>query len=156
MISKKLMWVLTTLLIATVLILSQVSCKQTEQGVNKQQTENAESIQLKPKFIGEGGSIMEYLGYKLKYPEEAIKAGVNIRIVYSFFVEEDGSVSDITLVTTHIEKDRENPDVITAFDACLKAAYEVIESTSKKWEPAKKDNLPIKTEMSLPIWFKFH
>jgi hypothetical protein len=148
----RVMRVLTAMLIATVLMLSQTSCKQTAQDAEKQQTEN----QSLPEFIGEDGCIMEYLGYNLNYPEEAITAGVNIRVVYSFVVEEDGSVSDIKWVTTHVEKDSENPDVVASQKACEKVAYEIIESTSKQWEPAKKDNLPVKTEMSLPIWFKFH
>jgi hypothetical protein len=152
----KLVQVLTAMLITTVLILSQVSCKQTGQDVKKQQPENAENSQLMPEFIGEEGCIMEYLGYNLKYPEEAIKAGVNIRVYYSFFVEEDGSVKDIKWVTTHVEKDSDNPDVVAAQKACEKVAYEIIASTTNMWEPIRKDNLPIRTEMSLPIWFKFH
>ena len=152
----KLVQVLTAMLITTVLVLSQVSCKQTGQDVTKQQTENAEISQPTPEFIGEGGCIMEYLGYNLKYPEEAIKAGVNIRVFYSFVVEEDGLVSDIKWVTTHVERDSKNPDVIAAQKACEKAALEIIESTSKQWKPAEKDGLPVKAEMSLPIWFKFH
>ena len=147
------MQVLTAMLIATVLILSQMSCKPTGKDVEKQQPENS---RLMPEFIGEGGDIIEYLGYNLKYPEEAIKAGVNIRVYYSFVVEEDGSVNNIKRITTHVEKDSDNPDVIASQKACEKVAYEVIESTSKQWKPVKKDNLPIKTEMSLPIWFKFH
>jgi hypothetical protein len=152
----KIMQGLTAMLIAIVLMLSQTSCKQNAKDAAKQQTEDAENCQLLPEFIGEGGCIMEYLGYNLKYPEEAIKAGVNIRVFYSFVVEEDGSVNDITWSSTHIEKDSNNPDVIASEKACEKAAYEIIESTSGQWKPAKKDNLPVKTEMSLPVWFKFH
>jgi opacity protein-like surface antigen len=137
-------------------MLLQASCKQTGQDVEKQQAKNAENSQVLPEFIGEGGSIMEYLGYNLKYPEEAIKAGVNIRVIYSFVVEANGTVKDIKWVTTHVEKDGNNPNVIAAQKACEKAAYEIIESTSNQWKPVKKDNLPVKTELSLPIWFKFH
>jgi hypothetical protein len=146
------MQVLTAMLIATMLMLLQVSCKQTVKDVEKQQAEN----QSMPEFIGEEGCIMEYLGYNLNYPEEAIKAGVNIRVYYSFVIEEDGSVSDIKWSSTHVEKDSQNPDVIASQKACEKVAYEIIESTSKQWKPAEKDNSPVKTEMSLPIWFKFH
>jgi hypothetical protein len=149
----EIMQALTAMLVTTVLILSQVSCRQTVKEVEKRQSENSE---LLPEFIGEEGSIMEYLGYNLKYPEEAIKAGVNIRVFYSFVVAEDGTVQDIKWVTTHVEKDSDNPDVIASQKACEKAAYEIIASTSGKWDAVKKDNLPVKTEMSLPIWFKFH
>ena len=133
-----------------------MSCIQNGQDAEQQQTENAENPQLMPEFIGEENDIMEYLGYNLKYPEEAIKAGVNIRVIYSFVVEEDGSVTDIKWVTTHVEKDSDNPDVIASQKACEKAAYEIIAATSNQWQPAQKDNLPVKTEMSLPVWFKFH
>ena len=157
--SKKLMQILTAMVITTVLILAPVSCCQPGQDVEKQQTENIENTQLTPEFIGEdgeGGNIMEYLGYNLNYPEEAIKAGVNIRAYYSFVVKEDGSVSDIKWRSTHVETDRDNPDVVAAQKACEKAAQEIIASTSKMWKPAQKDNVPVKAEMSLPIWFKFH
>ncbi|MDR2653405.1 MAG: energy transducer TonB [Prevotellaceae bacterium] len=152
----KLMQVLTAVLITTVLMLSQISCKQKTQDVEKHQTENTENIQLMPEFIGEEGDIMEYLGYNLKYPEEAIKSGVNIRVTYSFVVEKDGSVTDIKWIATHVEKDSDNPDVIAAQKACEKVAYETVESTSNQWKPAQKDNLPVRAEMSLPVWFKFH
>ena len=128
------------------------ACKQTAEDAQEQQIES----QSMPEFIGEEGGIMEYLGYNLEYPEEAIKAGVNIRVFYDFVVEEDGSVSDIKWVTTHVEKDGENPEVIASQKACEKVAYTIIESTSKQWKPAQKDNSPVKAEMSLPIWFKFH
>ena len=151
----KCMHLLSAMLIA-VFMLSQVSCKQTAKETENQQAENAENSQLPPEFIGDGGSIMEYLGYNLKYPEEAIKAGVNIRVFYSFVVEEDGSVSDIQWTSTHVEKDSDRPDVIAAQKACEKVAYEIIASTSELWKPVTKDGVPVRTEMALPIWFKFH
>jgi hypothetical protein len=152
--TKRSHWLLVKLLCLLLITSSAVaffSCTK-----QKQQTENVENSQQMPEFIGEDGDIMEYLGYNLKYPEEAIKAGVNIRVIYSFVVEEDGSISNIKWICTHIEKDSNNPDVITSQKACEKVAFEIIESTSKLWKPAKKDNLPVKAEMSLPIWFKFH
>ena len=113
------------------------------------------SPDLMPVFIGEYGDIIEYLGYRLQYPEEAVKAGVTIRAVYSFVVEKDGSVNDIKWVTTHVARDSNNPDVIAAQTACEKAAYDIIASTSYKWKPAQKNGMPASCEMSLPIWFKF-
>ena len=125
--------------------------QQSRESLNVTTTNKA--ILAKPEFQG---NITEYLSYNLKYPEEAIKARVNIRVTYSFAVEEDGTVKDIKWVTTHVEKDSKNPDVIASQKACEKAAYEIIASTSNKWDPVRKDNLPVRTEMSLPIWFKFH
>jgi len=149
----KLLQILTAMFVMATLILSQVGCNQTAKNAEKQQTGNCQSV---PEFTGEYGNIVEYLGYNLKYPEESIKAGVNIRAYYSFFVETDGSVTDIKWTSTYVEKDGQNPDVVAAQKACEKAALEIIESTSKQWKPAEKDGLPVRAEMSLPIWFKFH
>jgi len=149
----KLLQLFTAMLIMTAVMLSQISCKQSCQNAENQQTENCKST---PEFIGEGGNITEYLGYNLNYPEEAIKAGVNIRVYYTFFVETDGTVSDITWTSTHTEKDSNKPEVIAAQKACEKAAFEIIASTSKHWKPAEKEGLPVRSEISLPVWFKFH
>ena len=95
------------------------------------------------------------MGYRLKYPEEAVKAGVTIRVVYSFVVEKDGSVNDIKRVATHVARDSNNPDVIAAEKACEKAAYDIVASTSHKWRAAQNNGVPTSCKMSLPIWFKF-
>jgi hypothetical protein len=105
----KLMQILTVVLITTILMLLQISCNSKVQDVEKQQMENAENFQLMPEFIGEEGDLMEYLGYHLAYPEEAIKAGVNIRGIYSFVVEKAGSVTDIKRVATHVEAEMSLP-----------------------------------------------
>jgi hypothetical protein len=144
---------LAAMFVVVSFMLSQVVCAQSAQNAENQQTENYQSL---PEFKGEGGNITEYLGYNLKYPEEAMKAGVNIRAYYKFFVEIDGTVTNIKLTSTHVEKDSNLPDVIAAKKACEEAALAIIESTSKQWKPAEKDGLPVRAEIRLPVWFKFH
>jgi hypothetical protein len=121
-------------------------------GWRRAETFSIHAQKSNPEFMGD---ITEYLSYNLQYPEEAIKAGVNIRVTYSFVVEEDGTVTDIKWISTHIERDSKNPDVIASQKACERAAYDLIASTSNKWLPVKEDNLPVRTKMSLPIWFRF-
>ena len=153
----KFLYVLVAILILMLIALALMyMSSHIANGRIKYEYELKENIQLLPEFIGEEGDIMEYLGYNLKYPEEAIKAGVNIRVFYNFVVAEDGTVTDIKWSSTHVDKDADNPDVMASVKACTKAAYDIIASTSGKWQPVKKDGVPVKAEMSLPIWFKFY
>ncbi|MDR0830143.1 MAG: hypothetical protein LBN95_08545 [Prevotellaceae bacterium] len=116
-----------------------------------------EEPQKLPEFIGEEGNLMEYLGYNLQYPKEAVAAVVNIRVIYSFVVEKDGTVGNIEWVTSHIEKDGNNPKVIAAEKLCKAEAVRVIASTSGKWQPAiDKNGAAVSYRMTLPVWFKLH
>ena len=113
-----------------------------------------QKIARQPEFEG---NIMEYVGYEMKYPQELKNLDVNIRVIYSFVVETDGSVSNIKLKTTYVEKDNKNPKVIEAQKLCEAEANRLITSTSGKWEPAKNEKgEKVRAEMYLPIWFKTH
>ncbi len=140
-----------SLFVITISVYAQQGFKSLAQNID-----SIENEKLQAQFISDVGGIMEYIGYNLDYPKEAIKAGVNIKVVYSFIVEADGTVNEIKWHSTHVEKDSKNPEVIAAVTACNKVAYDFIKSTSRMWKPAKISNLPVKTEMTLPIWFKLH
>ncbi|MDR2854476.1 MAG: M56 family metallopeptidase, partial [Prevotellaceae bacterium] len=180
--SRKSMWKYTLLLPATALLIgfnvptSAGNRNQTEKMVENGATyfapetsvttktppenepilENPEKLPVLLDKDGDEDDIMEYLGYNLKYPAEAMKAQVNIRVVYSFVVETDGTVSNIKWLTTHVEKDSDNPGVIAAKKACQKETERLIASTSGKWKAAVQGGKSVRFSMTLPVWFKFH
>lgn len=51
-----------------------------------------------PEFPGGMAAMMEYLSKTVKYPAEAIAAGVQGRVLVEFFVNDDGSVGTIGLI----------------------------------------------------------
>ncbi len=84
-------------------------------------------------------AIFRYVYLNIKYPDVAYKQRIQGRVVYSFILNKDGSISDIKLVKgVYIFLDEEVLRVIKSMPA---------------WEPVKKDGKPIKAKLYLPVVF---
>ncbi|MDR0230643.1 MAG: TonB family protein [Dysgonamonadaceae bacterium] len=84
-------------------------------------------------------TILRHVYHNLKYPDVAYKQRVKGRVVYSFVVNKDGSISDITLVNgVYIFLDEEVLRVINSIPTL---------------EPEKKDGKPIRIKFYLPVVF---
>lgn len=86
-------------------------------------------------------ALVAFLNENIKYPAEAKAAGVSGRVIVSFTIGADGSVSDV--------KVRKGVD--EALDA---EAVRVVKLTSGQWEPASNDGVPVATVFTLPVTFK--
>ena len=86
-------------------------------------------------------ALVAFLNENIKYPAEAKAAGVSGRVIVSFTIGADGSVSDV--------KVRKGVD--EALDA---EAVRVVKLTSGQWEPASNDGVPVATVYTLPVSFK--
>lgn len=86
-------------------------------------------------------ALVAFLNENIKYPAEAKAAGVSGRVIVSFTIGADGSVSDV--------KVRKGVD--EALDA---EAVRVVKLTSGQWEPASNDGVPVATVYTLPVTFK--
>lgn len=76
----------------------------------------------------------------LKYPEVAVRNGVQGRVVVEFIVEKDGKVTDVRVVKgVSDELDAEAVKVISA---------------SPKWKPGRVNGEKVRTSISLPVEFK--
>lgn len=83
--------------------------------------------------------VLRYVYQHIKYPDVAYKQKIKGRVVYSFIINKDGSISDIILVeSTYIFLDEE--------------VLRVIKSISIP-EPVKKNGKPIKVKCYLPVVF---
>jgi TonB family protein len=76
----------------------------------------------------------------LKYPEEAVRNGVQGRVTVEFIVDKDGKVTDARVVK----------GVSDALDA---EALKVV-SASPKWKPGRVNGNKVRTVVSIPIEFK--
>ena len=84
-------------------------------------------------------SILRYVYHNLKYPDAAYQQRIKGKVIYSFVVNKDGSISDITLVKgIYIFLDEEVLRVIHSMPAL---------------EPEKKDGKPIRVKCYLPVVF---
>lgn len=84
--------------------------------------------------------LIAYVSKHLEYPATAKNAGKEGMAVVAFTVAADGSVEEVSLVT--------DPGLGMGAEAMR------VVNSMPKWNPAKKDGLPISVEMKLPIQFK--
>lgn len=108
---------------------------------------DGQSQALKPAYVAAsypGGDVAmaKYINGKLVYPKKAVKDGVEGRVVVSFVVNVDGSLTDAT-VTRSVRKDLD------------KEALRVVEDMPK-WEPATRDGKPVSSTFSVPVTFKLN
>lgn len=84
--------------------------------------------------------MFKYLAMNVHYPQTAMAAGVQGRVVVEFVVEKDGSLGDIKVLKSV------SPD--------LDAEAVRVAETMPAWTPAQKDGQPVRCKMALPVSFK--
>ncbi len=111
---------------------------------NKQQSAQGEAfikVESMPTF--QGGDLNGYRNWvqsQLQYPKEAKDKGVQGRVIFSFVVEKDGSVSEFKVLNT--------PDKI------FSAEVERVFKLTPKWEPGKQNGKAVRVKYTVPIYFK--
>ena len=93
-----------------------------------------------PSFPGHVEGLLAYLQKNIKYPRKAEKKGIEGKVVCSFWVLEDGSITDVR-VEQHVDP------------ALDKKAIRVIKAMPK-WNPGTQNGIPTKVRYTLPVTFK--
>ena len=140
----------------------------------KKDKEDFETVpEVLPQFPGGVKAMMEFLKKEIAYPVVADKHGIQGRVIISFTVNEDGSISDVSCVRSstqkskapasnksesidpNAQKDTEVSDEVetAAREAMEKEAIRVI-SNMPKWQPAKKDGKVVSTKFAVPVSFR--
>ena len=57
-----------------------------------------DDVEVKPEFPGGGSKLVNYINGQRRYPTDAYARGVEGRVMCSFVVNPDGSVSDVTVL----------------------------------------------------------
>lgn len=93
-----------------------------------------------PSFPGGSSSLMKYLSSQIKYPVVAEENGVEGKVVCSFVVGTDGSITDVR--------------VVRSVDPSLdKEAVRVLRSMPK-WEPGLKNGKTVRVRYTVPVAFR--
>lgn len=98
-------------------------------------------VEEKPKFRGgDQNDFTKWVFSQIVYPEIAKENGVQGRVMLTFTVNTDGSVSDVK--------------VLRSVDSSLdKEAVRVV-SNSPKWTPGKQRDKPVKVKFTFPVIFQ--
>jgi tonB family C-terminal domain len=99
-----------------------------------------EVVDTEPGFPGGMSAMMKYLAENIRYPEAAVKAGKQGRVMVSFVVEADGSIS--------------HAKVARGISAELnKEALRVVRAMPK-WEPGRHQGKVVRTRYVLPVVYR--
>ena len=93
-----------------------------------------------PEFPGGSQKLLEYLKENTHYPEIAEKNGVQGRVVVTFVVEKDGSITEAKIVKS----------VDQSLD---EEAFRVVKSMPK-WKPGMCNGEPTRVKYTVPITFR--
>lgn len=97
-------------------------------------------VEEMPSFPGGDRKLMEYLSEDIRYPEELADACIQGRVIVSFIVEKDGSISNVK--------------VAKSLDPLLdKEAVRVV-SGMPKWIPGRQNGVAVRVRYIIPVTFR--
>ena len=106
----------------------------------EEETKVFDVVEQMPSFPGGPSALMQYLSSNIKYPVVAEENGVQGRVVCTFVVERDGSITDVR--------------VIQSVDPSLdKEAVRVVKSMPK-WIPGKQNGSAVRVKYTVPVTFR--
>lgn len=97
---------------------------------------NAAGLQIQPEYPGGINVFYEYVQRNFKRPK--IDRATNLKVILSFIVEKDGSLTDIKVL-----KD-------PGYDAGIEVER-MLKSVANKWKPGILNGKPIRAEYTLPV-----
>ena len=106
----------------------------------REETKVWDVVEQMPSFKGGDQALMNYLTKSIHYPAIAEENGIQGRVVCTFVVERDGSITDIK--------------VVRSVDPSLdKEAVRVLKAMPK-WIPGKQNGSAVRVKFTLPVTFK--
>ena len=97
-------------------------------------------VENMPQFPGGPQALFEFIGKNIRYPEEAEAAGIQGRVLVSFVVEKDGSISE--------------PNIVKQIDPSLDAEALRVVNSMPDWEPGTQNGEPIRVKYTIPFTFR--
>ena len=93
-----------------------------------------------PQFPGGMAGLMQYLSTNVRYPEDAKESGAQGRVIVSFIVEKDGSISNARVT---------KPTYSSLDDEALRVV-----SAMPKWVPGKQNGEAVRVKYAVPVTFR--
>ena len=97
-------------------------------------------VEEMPSVPGGNGALMSYLNSNTKYPVVAQENGVQGRVIISFVVERDGSISDVK--------------VARSVDPSLDREAQRVVKSMPRWTPGKQNGQTVRVKYTVPVVFR--
>ena len=106
----------------------------------EEETKVFDVVEQMPSFPGGPSALFEYLSKNIKYPVVAEENGIQGRVIVTFVVEKDGSITDVR--------------VVKSVDPSLdKEAMRVVKSMPR-WIPGKQNGSAVRVKYTVPVTFR--
>ena len=106
----------------------------------EEETKVFDVVEQMPSFPGGDAALMQFLNSHIKYPVVAEENGIQGRVIATFVVERDGSITDVK--------------VVKSVDPSLdKEAIRVLKSMPK-WIPGKQNGSAVRVKYTVPVTFR--
>ncbi|MBE6262352.1 MAG: energy transducer TonB [Prevotella sp.] len=113
---------------------------QPEPPKHEEESKVFDVVEQMPSFPGGNGALLEYLASHVKYPVVAQENGVQGRVIVSFVVEKDGSITDVR--------------VVRSVDPSLDREAARVVSSMPRWTPGKQNGSAVRVKYNVPVMFK--
>lgn len=97
-------------------------------------------VEEMPQFPGGSSAMFEYLAKSIQYPSAAKANGMQGRVVCSFIVERDGSISDVK--------------VTRSVDLSLDGEAQRVILSMPRWIPGKQNGVAVRVKYTVPVTFR--
>ena len=106
----------------------------------EEETKVFDVVEVIPSFPGGQGALFEWLSKNIKYPVVAEENGVQGRVIVTFVVERNGSITDV--------------QVVKSVDPSLdKEAVRVVKAMPH-WIPGKQNGSAVRVKFTVPVTFR--
>ena len=96
-------------------------------------------VEQMPEYPGGPKALMEFLNNNVQYPAEAEKAGIQGRVIATFVIEKDGSIS--------------NAKVVKSVDPLLDAEALRVIGAMPNWKPGMQNGKIVRVKYTVPLSF---
>jgi len=111
-----------------------------DEAPKEEETKVFDVVEQMPSFPGGDAALMKFLSEHIKYPVVAEENGIQGRVIATFVVERDGSITDVK--------------VIKSVDPSLdKEAIRVLKSMPR-WIPGKQNGSAVRVKYTVPVTFR--
>ena len=99
-------------------------------------------VEQQPSFPGGREELFKYLAYNVKYPIDAAENKIEGRVLVTFVVEHDGSISNVNVANSvYPSLDKESIRVVSGMP---------------KWIPGKANGKTVRVKYTIPITFRLN
>jgi len=106
----------------------------------EEETKVFDVVEQMPQFPGGPSALFEYLSKNIKYPVVAEENGVQGRVIVTFVVERDGSITDVK--------------VVKSVDSSLDKEAQRVVRSMPHWIPGKQNGSAVRVKYTVPVTFR--